>query len=143
MNALAAGASPPDAGFESRLLGVLADLSQALAVSIDIEETLAQAVTRIADCMQAEAASVFLLDPASQQLVCRACAGPVDVTGLKLPPGAGIVGRTLAANAPQMVRDACPRQTFEAQRDAHAPRRGGAPEAVEDKRLSHGRDRRW
>lgn len=108
MNALAAGA-PVDgagAGFESRLLGVLADLSQALAVSIDIEETLSQAVTRIADCMQAEAASVFLLDEASQQLVCRACAGPVDVTGLKLPPGAGIVGRTLAAGAPQMVRDA-------------------------------------
>jgi sigma-B regulation protein RsbU (phosphoserine phosphatase) len=106
MNAWAAGAPGDGAGFESRLLSVLADLSQALAVSIDIEETLTQAVSRIADCMQAEAASVFLLDVASQQLVCRACAGPVDVTGLKLPLGAGIVGRTLAAAAPQMVRDA-------------------------------------
>jgi sigma-B regulation protein RsbU (phosphoserine phosphatase) len=92
--------------FEGRVLGLLADLSQALAVSIDIEETLSQAVNRIADCMQAEAASVFLVDPLAQQIVCRACAGPVDVTGLKLPLGAGIVGRTLAANAPQMVRDA-------------------------------------
>ncbi|MFN9737042.1 MAG: SpoIIE family protein phosphatase [Pseudomonadota bacterium] len=105
MNALASGAQT-DGGFESRLLGVLADLSQALAVSVDIEQTLAQAVTRIADCMQAEAASVFLHDAASGQIVCRACAGPVDVTGLRLPSGAGIVGRTLAARAPQMVRDA-------------------------------------
>jgi len=105
MNALAAGA-PPAGGFEGRLLALLADLSQALAVSIDIEETLVQAVNRIADCMQAEAASVFLVDAQAQQLVCRACAGPVDVTGLRLPLGAGIVGRTLAANAPQMVRDA-------------------------------------
>lgn len=105
MNALAAGA-PPAGAFEGRLLALLADLSQALAVSIDIEETLVQAVNRIADCMQAEAASVFLVDPQAQQLVCRACAGPVDVTGLRLPLGAGIVGRTLSANAPQMVRDA-------------------------------------
>jgi sigma-B regulation protein RsbU (phosphoserine phosphatase) len=98
-------ASAPSS-FEGRVLGLLADLSQALAVSIDIEETLSQAVNRIADCMQAEAASVFLVDPQAQQIVCRACAGPVDVTGLKLPLGAGIVGRTLAENASQMVRDA-------------------------------------
>jgi phosphoserine phosphatase RsbU/P len=93
-------------GFENRVLGMLADLSQALAVSIDIEETLQQAVDRIADCMQAEAASVFMLDREAEKLVCRACAGPVDVTGLRLPVDAGIVGRTLQTNTCQMVRDA-------------------------------------
>jgi sigma-B regulation protein RsbU (phosphoserine phosphatase) len=94
------------APFEHRVLGMLADLSQALAVSIDIEETLTQAVNRIADCMQAEAASVFMLDEAAQQLTCRACAGPVDVTGMTLPVDAGIVGRTLSSGQCQMVRDA-------------------------------------
>jgi sigma-B regulation protein RsbU (phosphoserine phosphatase) len=102
----AAALAPHGGGFEGRVLGLLADLSQALAVSIDIEETLSQAVNRIADCMATEAASVFLVDPVAQQLVCRACAGPVDVVGLRLPLGAGVVGRTLASNAPQMVRDA-------------------------------------
>jgi sigma-B regulation protein RsbU (phosphoserine phosphatase) len=94
------------AAFQSRALALLADLSQALAMSIDIDETLAQAVNRIADCMEAEAASVFMLDRSGQFLECRACAGPVDVTGLKLPLGVGIVGHTLASNAAQMVRDA-------------------------------------
>lgn len=99
-------AESPVAGVEGRVFGLLADLSQALALSIDIEETLSQAVNRIADCMQAEAASVFLVDPLAQQLVCRACAGPVDVVGLKLALDAGIVGRTLSSNSSQMVRDA-------------------------------------
>jgi sigma-B regulation protein RsbU (phosphoserine phosphatase) len=105
--AVAGGAPPPAAGGgRSRLLGVLADLSQALAISIDIEQTLHNAVNRIADCMQAEAASVFMLDQAGERLECRACAGPVDVVGLALPLGKGIVGRTFSAGTCQMVRDA-------------------------------------
>lgn len=101
---LHAGSAEP--AFESRVLGMLADLSQVLALSIDIEETLRLAVNRIADCMQAEAASVFLVDTLAQELVCRACAGPVDVVGLKLPLNTGVVGRTVLTNTSQMVRDA-------------------------------------
>lgn len=93
-------------GYQTRVLGLLADLSQALAVSIDLEQTLTLAVERIADCMGAEAASVFLVEANTQQMVCRACAGPVNVTGLRLGLNVGIVGRTLSENAPQMVRDA-------------------------------------
>ncbi len=92
--------------FQGRVLGMLAELSQALAVSVDIEDTLSQAVNRIADAMQAEAASVFMLDAAGENLVCRACAGPVDVTGIKVPITKGIVGRTFTSGEPQMVRDA-------------------------------------
>lgn len=91
---------------DPRLLTALADLSQALALSLDIDATLSQAVTRIADCMQAEAASVFLLDDSGQHLICRACAGPVDVRGLRLPIARGVVGRTFTANSCQLVRDA-------------------------------------
>ncbi|HET7844737.1 MAG TPA: GAF domain-containing SpoIIE family protein phosphatase [Xanthomonadales bacterium] len=96
----------PQATFDSRALTLLADLSQALAVSIDVEHTLTRAVTRIADCMQAEAASVFMLDPGGQFLECRACAGPVDVRGMRLSVDTGIVGRTIQSNTCQMVRDA-------------------------------------
>jgi sigma-B regulation protein RsbU (phosphoserine phosphatase) len=91
---------------DPRLLTALADLSQALALSLDIDATLEQAVNRIADCMSAEAASVFLLDESAQYLVCRACAGPVDVRGLKLPVARGVVGRTFTSNSCQLVRDA-------------------------------------
>jgi len=99
---------PPDApaSIEHRVLGLLAELSQSLAVSIDIEETLDRAVRRIAECMHAEAASLFLLDAGGEHLECRACFGPVDVRGLRLPKTAGICGRAFDSGACQMVRDA-------------------------------------
>ncbi|MHB8448155.1 MAG: ATP-binding SpoIIE family protein phosphatase [Rudaea sp.] len=92
-------------GGERHALRFLAELSQALAESLDLRETLRMAVTRIADFMQAEAASLFLLDH-SGLIECRLCVGPVDITGLKLAVGQGVVGRCVADNATQIVRDA-------------------------------------
>jgi len=89
-----------------RTLTFLADLSEALAGSLDLHKTLDQALTRIADYMQAEAASMFLLDPVTDLLECRICVGPVNLYGLKLARGQGVVGRAVAENAVQLVRDA-------------------------------------
>jgi len=86
-------------------VGILADFSQAFAASLDVGETLRKAVVQIADHMNAEAAAVFLTDPQAGDIVCRACAGPVDVVGLRVQAGRGIVGRTIAENRVQMVRD--------------------------------------
>ena len=91
---------------ERRALAFLAELSQALTQSLDLDRTLRLAVTRIARFMQAEAVSLFLVDPSTGLLVCRNCAGPVDITGLKLTVGQGVVGRTVSDNATQIVRDA-------------------------------------
>lgn len=88
-----------------QLLPLLADLSQRLALSLDLEETLRQVVALIADSMHAETASVFLREP-NGELVCRACSGPVDIRGLRLPRGHGIVGRTVETGLCQIVRDA-------------------------------------
>ncbi|MGH8042702.1 MAG: ATP-binding SpoIIE family protein phosphatase [Rudaea sp.] len=90
---------------ERRALRFLAQLSESLAVSLDLRQTLTMAVTRIADFMQAEAASLFLLDSAGL-LECRICVGPVDITGLTLAVGQGVVGRCVGENATQIVRDA-------------------------------------
>ncbi len=98
---LAESASPV---LERRILTLLADLSQRLALSLDLEETLRQAVELIAEAMEAETASVFLLD--GNELVCRACSGPVDIRGLRMPREHGIVGRAVASGRCQMVRDA-------------------------------------
>lgn len=91
---------------ERRVLGFLAELSQSLALSLDLPVTLRLAVTRIAEFMQAEAASLFLLDPTSGLLECRICVGPVDIGGLKLAIAQGVVGRCVAEQATQIVRDA-------------------------------------
>ena len=90
----------------ARTLAFLADLSQAFAVSLDLRKTLSEAVNRIAAFMQAEAASLFLLDPVTRVLECRICVGPVDLTGVRLAIGQGVVGLAVAENATQVVADA-------------------------------------
>ncbi len=55
--------------------------------------------------MNAEAAAVFLVDSAAGDIECRACAGPVDVVGMRVQLGRGIVGRAIAENRVQLVRD--------------------------------------
>ena len=83
----------------------LEELIQAFTFSLDIRETLDATLRRLMDFLHTEAASVFLLDPQSAELVCEACAGPVDLRGLRLPPGTGIVGKAVAEAATQLVRD--------------------------------------
>ena len=86
-------------------VGILADFCHAFAASLDVGETLRRAVVQIAEHMNAEAAAVFLLDTAEGDIVCRASAGPVDVVGMRVQAGKGIVGRAIAENRVQMVRD--------------------------------------
>lgn len=106
MSAKLSPAALPAADAAERTLAFLADLSEALAVSLDLRQTLEQAVTRIAGFVQAEAASMFLLDPESGLLECRICVGPVNLLGLKLARGQGVVGCAVEENAVQLVRDA-------------------------------------
>jgi sigma-B regulation protein RsbU (phosphoserine phosphatase) len=96
----------PEGADERRALDFLAELIQALALSTDLRKTLPMALDRIADFMQAEAASLFLVDPVSGLIECRLCVGPVDIVGLKLEIGQGIIGRAVAQNTTQIVRDA-------------------------------------
>ena len=103
--ATAAGAGAPPAG-AADTLRFLAGLSQALAVSLDLRQTLPEVVNRVVDFMQVEGASLFLLDPLTGVLDCRVCVGPVDISGTRLAVGQGIVGRTVADNATQLVVDA-------------------------------------
>ena len=87
-------------------LPVLAEVSQQLAVSVDLQRTLRESVAYITEYLKAEAAAVFMVDRTQGTLECRACVGPVDIQGLRIPLEHGIVGRTVAQNTCQMVRDA-------------------------------------
>ena len=106
MNPRPAIPQPVAVASEARALAFLADLSETLAVSLDLRETLSEAVNRIADFMDAEAASLFLLDQDADMLECRVCVGPIDITGLRIPLGQGVVGRAVAENRNQVVSDA-------------------------------------
>jgi len=88
-------------------LELLVEIGRHFAATLDIEATMSLALQRIAHLMAAEGGALFLLegDLDSGQLVCRASHGPVDVRGLSIPAGTGIVGRSVANNAPEMVWD--------------------------------------
>lgn len=85
-------------------LDLVAGLIEEFARSEDLDASLALGLRRIADAMDAEAAGLFLLD--GSQLVCRACVGPIDVTGLTLTATIGIPGRVLERNRAELIADA-------------------------------------
>jgi sigma-B regulation protein RsbU (phosphoserine phosphatase) len=87
----------------SDLLELIAEMSSAFAQSLDVDSTLSSGLARIVERIGAEAGSVFLLDGA--ELVCQDCVGPVNITGLRLDAGHGIVGRTVRLNKSTMVFD--------------------------------------
>ena len=86
-------------------LTLLAEVVQSFASSLDINETLHNAIEKFIQYLNAEAASIFLLTDDKKELVCRGCAGPVDINGLQLPATAGIVGKTVTSRSSQIVRD--------------------------------------
>ena len=114
---VAAGA-PATVSAPQGLLALLAEVSQQLAVSVDLTRTLRDSAAYVARYLDAEAVSVFLVSEDGLTLECRACQGPVDILGLRIPVGQGIVGRTVAQNRPQMVRDAYADPDFATQIDA-------------------------
>ena len=87
-------------------LALVADLAQALASSLDLNAALNLALSRIVGVLGAQGGAVFLIDAASNELVCHACAGPVDIHGMRIPADRGIVGRAFSTGQCQIVRDA-------------------------------------
>jgi len=86
-------------------LALLAEVSQGFSSTLDISQTLNNAIEQFMEYMNAEAASIFLLETDSRDLVCAECAGPVDITGLRLSSTQGIVGKTVTTRSSQMIRD--------------------------------------
>lgn len=89
----------------SHHLELAADITQAFAASLDIDATLRVALHRVMESLDAEAASIFVVDRDCGDLVCRACGGPVDITGTRVKASAGVVGRAFQQNRVQIVRD--------------------------------------
>jgi sigma-B regulation protein RsbU (phosphoserine phosphatase) len=100
-----ARASAADPAAQAAHLELIAEMTEAFADTRDVDATLRRALARITEHVGAEGGSLFLLDPERDQLVCNASTGPVDLTGLRLGAGEGIVGRTVRGNGCELVRD--------------------------------------
>ena len=108
----------PEADELGTHLELIADIGREFAATLDIDQTLHTAVERIAQQVGAEAGSLFLADEESGELVCHASVGPNPITGLRLQPGQGIVGRSVRENRCEMVRDVSQDPAFAASVDA-------------------------
>lgn len=87
-------------------LALLAEITQCFASSsLDVSDTLRNAIEQFMEYLNAEAASIFLLENDGRELVCHECAGPVDIRGLRLQASQGIVGKTVLSKSCRMVRD--------------------------------------
>jgi phosphoserine phosphatase RsbU/P len=86
-------------------LELLAEISQGFSSTLDISQTLQNAIEQFMEYLNSEAASIFLLENNATELVCAECAGPVDIIGLRLAAKQGIVGKTVFSRTCQMIRD--------------------------------------
>ena len=86
-------------------LGLIAEMTREFTATRDADIMAKTGLERITKYVGAQASSLFLLSDDGSELVCSACFGPVDITGLKIPADAGIVGRCYQDRSGQMVRD--------------------------------------
>lgn len=94
-----------------------AALSRSFAQTQDINATVREALAQIVKLLRVEAGAIFLLDELKANLICRASVGPVDISGLSVPNGSGIVGRSVAEDRIQVVEHAYEDQRFFAEAD--------------------------
>ncbi len=90
------------------LVAVAARLDAAARIAPPMDDALLGAIAATAALvLDAQAASIALVDPASDQLVFRAAAGPAagDVVGLRIDAAAGIAGYAFSTGQPLAVAD--------------------------------------
>jgi len=109
---VASAGDEPGASLE-RSLELVAAMAEDFAASGDVATSLGHALERIAEHVGAEGGSIFLREPEQDALVCEASTGPLDLRGLRLGAGEGVVGRALRANSCEIVRDAVRDPGFE------------------------------
>jgi sigma-B regulation protein RsbU (phosphoserine phosphatase) len=95
-----------------RLLQHLQNIIQDFACSLDIGQTLDTTLLSLMNNLHTEAASVFLLTPDNEEVVCQACAGPVNLRGTRIKRDQGIIGRSITTQEVQMIRDTRASTTF-------------------------------
>lgn len=90
-----------------RELSFLAETSQVLTATLDLDSVLQALMAQVRDYFQVEASSIALLDEETDTLVFRVAVGVAadDVVGLRMQPGQGIVGCVIGSGEPLLVPD--------------------------------------
>src|SRR5215218_7105947 len=76
-------------------------------MNLDVEDLLAELLTRVRDVLDVDTAAVLLIDPATRDLVATAASGIEEEVrqGVRIPMGAGFAGRIAAEVRPIVLED--------------------------------------
>jgi putative methionine-R-sulfoxide reductase with GAF domain len=85
----------------------LKSVTDAALTNLDVEDLLAELLTRVRDVLDVDTAAVLLIDQASGDLVATAASGLEDEVrqGVRIPMGAGFAGRIAAEVRPIVIED--------------------------------------
>src|ERR1700744_5620624 len=89
---------------ELRVSKALRDVGVALGSTLDLDELLELILQKITEALEADRATLYLLDEANDELVSRIAHGP-EVRSIRLKVGHGIAGHVARTGKPLHVRD--------------------------------------
>jgi len=89
-------------------LELLSRAGQTLTSTLDLDQVLVTVLEEVRRLLGVVASSVWLIDPATDELVCRQATGPRSETvlGWRLAPGEGLAGRVARSGKSLIVPDA-------------------------------------
>jgi len=90
---------------EMRVSKALREVGVALGTTLDLDQLLELILDRVTDAVEADRATLYLLDEANDELVSRVAQGE-DVRSIRLRIGHGIAGHVARTGKPLHVRDA-------------------------------------
>lgn len=89
---------------ELRVSKALREVGVALGSTLDLDELLELILKKITEALEADRATLYLLDEANDELVSRIAQGP-DIRSIRLKMGHGIAGYVVRTGKPLHVRD--------------------------------------
>src|SRR5215469_7581955 len=90
---------------EMRVSKALREVGTALGTTLDLDQLLELILDRITDALEADRATLYLIDEANDELVSRVALGD-DVRSIRIKVGTGIAGHVASTAKPMHVRDA-------------------------------------
>ncbi len=90
---------------EMRVSKALREVGTALGTTLDLDQLLELILDRITDALEADRATLYLLDEANDELVSRIALGD-DVRSIRLKLGSGIAGQVARTGKPLRTHDA-------------------------------------
>jgi K+-sensing histidine kinase KdpD len=92
----------------NRDLALLNRAARAINSTLELDQVLAAVLTEVPRLLEVTACSIWLVDPDTEELVCRQATDPAGeiLRGWRLAPGEGLAGWTARAGQSQIVADA-------------------------------------